>query len=269
MATDTTGSAFATWQELETVVLERDGGAVKIMLNRPATINAWIPQLGLDLQAALKACEADDVRAVLLTGAGRGFSSGADLSSPMGMKSSEALNTYYNDVLLAVRALPKPVVSAVHGAAAGVGCSLALSCDLVMMAESAFLLLAFVNIGLVPDGGASAFVPARAGAARAFEMAMLGERVPAARALEWGLANRVVGDGNLVAESEALLRRLADGPTRAYAGIKRELNAQLYPDLAAQLALEAEIQDEADATGDFREGVAAFLEKRPPKFTGA
>jgi 2-(1,2-epoxy-1,2-dihydrophenyl)acetyl-CoA isomerase len=161
------------------------------------------------------------------------------------------------------------VVSAVHGAAAGVGCSLALSCDLVMMAESAFLLLAFVNIGLVPDGGASAFVPARAGAARAFEMAMLGERVPAARALEWGLANRVVGDGNLVAESEALLRRLADGPTRAYAGIKRELNAQLYPDLAAQLALEAEIQDEADATGDFREGVAAFLEKRPPKFTGA
>ncbi|MDX6715698.1 MAG: 2-(1,2-epoxy,2-dihydrophenyl)acetyl-CoA isomerase [Baekduia sp.] len=269
MATETTGAGFTTWQDLETVRLERDGGAVKIVLNRPKTLNAWILQMGTDLQAAVKACEADDVRAVLVTGEGRAFSSGADLTQDSGLRSSEALNGYYNDVMLGIRALPKPVVSAVRGPAAGVGCALALSCDLVMMAESSFLLLAFVNIGLVPDGGASAFVPARAGGGRALEMALLGERVGAAKALDWGLANRVVADDDLTTESEALLRRLADGPTRAYAGIKRELNAQLYPDLAKQLRLEAEIQDEAEASADFAEGVAAFLEKRSPKFTGA
>jgi 2-(1,2-epoxy-1,2-dihydrophenyl)acetyl-CoA isomerase len=261
--------AFTTWQDFETVRMERDGGAVKIVLNRPKTLNAWVLQMGTDLQAAVRACAADDVRAVLVTGEGRGFSSGADLSVPSGVPSSVSLNSYYNEVMLGIRELPKPVVSAVRGPAAGVGVALALSCDLVMMAESSFLLLAFVNIGLVPDGGASAFVPARAGGGRAFEMAMLGERVPAAKALEWGLANRVVPDDDLTSESEALLRKLADGPTVAYAGVKRQLNAQLYPDLATQLRLEASIQDEADASADFKEGVAAFLEKRPPKFTGA
>lgn len=259
---------FAVWRELETVRLERDGGAVRIVLNRPETINAWIPQVGLDLQEALRACESDDVRAVLIKGEGRGFSSGADLSHEKTMKSSEMLTTYYHDVLLGIRALPKPVIAAVHGAAAGVGCSLALSCDLVLMGESAFLLLAFVNIGLVPDGGASAFVPARAGAGRALEMAMLGERIHASQALDWGLANRVFADGELVAESETLLRRLAAGPTRSYAGIKREINASVYAGLAEQLALEAEIQDEADGSADFAEGVAAFRAKRPPRFTG-
>jgi 2-(1,2-epoxy-1,2-dihydrophenyl)acetyl-CoA isomerase len=185
------------------------------------------------------------------------------------MTSYEILTTHYHDVFLQIRALEKPVIAAVHGAAAGVGCSLALCCDLVLMAESSFLLLAFVNIGLVPDGGASLFVPRRAGGARALEMALLGERVPARKAVEWGIATRVHPDDEHRAESLALLRRLADGPTRAYAGIKRELNATVFAGLAEQLELEARIQDEAERTADHREGVAAFMEKRGPRYVGA
>jgi 2-(1,2-epoxy-1,2-dihydrophenyl)acetyl-CoA isomerase len=156
----------------------------------------------------------------------------------------------------------------VNGPAVGIGCSLALACDLVVAAESAYLLLAFVNIGLVPDGGSSLLVPSRVGFARAAEMAMLGERVPAPRALEWGLINRVAPDDAFEAESDALLERLAAGPTRAYAGIKRQLNAWLFERMSAQLELEAELQQESAASRDFRQGVLAFLEKRPAAFEG-
>jgi 2-(1,2-epoxy-1,2-dihydrophenyl)acetyl-CoA isomerase len=259
-------TAFTIAEELETVRLEQSGRAMKIVLNRPQTLNAWIPQLGLDLQAALKRCAADDVGAVVISGEGRGFSSGADLGSERAGTSSEVLEGYYHDVILGIRELPKPVIAAVHGAAAGVGCSLALACDLVLMGENAFLLLAFVNIGLVPDGGASLFVPARAGAQRAFEMALLGERIRAPQALEWGLASKVVPDADVAAEAEALVTRLAAGPTQAYGLIKQELNAAIYPTLREQLALEARLQDVAEAGPDHAEGVAAFLEKRAPRF---
>jgi 2-(1,2-epoxy-1,2-dihydrophenyl)acetyl-CoA isomerase len=165
--------------------------------------------------------------------------------------------------------MPKPVVSAVRGPAVGIGLSLALTCDLIVAAESAFFMLAFVNIGLVPDGGSSLLVPTRVGMARATEMAMLGERVSAAQALEWGLINRVVADEDFDAEIRALGARLAAGPTRSYAGTKRQLNAWLYSRMDEQLELEADIQQEMAASGDFLEGVTAFVQKRDARFQGA
>jgi 2-(1,2-epoxy-1,2-dihydrophenyl)acetyl-CoA isomerase len=157
----------------------------------------------------------------------------------------------------------------VNGPAVGIGASLALACDLVLAAESAFFGLAFVNIGLMPDGGSTLFVPAAVGKARAFQMALLGERVPAAQALDWGLVNRVHPDEELVSEAEALVGRMAKGPTRSYAGSKRALNRMLYPDLEGQLELEADLQHELARTHDFQEGVTAFVEKREPAFEGA
>ena len=164
--------------------------------------------------------------------------------------------------------MPKPVLAAVNGPAVGIGCSLALACDLIVAAESSYMLLAFVNIGLVPDGGSTAFVPARAGGSRAFEMAMLGEKIPAPQALEWGLVNRVVADDDLEGTAAELLEKLAGGPTVSYANGKKLLNRRLYPDLAEQLEAEADAQREQGRTSDFVEGVMAFAEKRPPNFTG-
>ena len=259
----------------ETVNLHRAGGAARIELNRPEKRNAWDATLARDLQDVLARVRDDDeVRAVLLTGAGKGFCSGADLSAGFDPADDGApdlqrsLRERYHPVISGIRALPKPVVAAVNGAAAGVGCSLALACDLVLAAESAYFLLAFVNIGLVPDGGSSAFIPTRAGLARATEMAMLGERVLGPQALEWGLVNAVHADDELQGAADALVARLAAGPTRSYAGAKRQLNAWCFPGLDDQLELEAEIQQEQARTSDFVEGVTAFLSKRPAAFTG-
>jgi 2-(1,2-epoxy-1,2-dihydrophenyl)acetyl-CoA isomerase len=164
--------------------------------------------------------------------------------------------------------MPKPVVSAVNGPAVGIGLSLALAADLVVARESAYFLLAFVNIGLVPDGGSSLFVPSRVGMARASEMAMLGEPIPARQALEWGLINRVFADAEFETKADELLRRLAAGPTRSYAGTKRQLNHWLYTRMEEQLELEADVQDEMAHSDDFLEGVTAFVEKRRAAFGG-
>jgi 2-(1,2-epoxy-1,2-dihydrophenyl)acetyl-CoA isomerase len=172
-------------------------------------------------------------------------------------------------VIAGVWRLPKPVIAAVNGPAVGIGCSLALACDLVLAAESAFFGLAFVNIGLMPDGGSTLFVPAAVGKARAFQMAMLGERVEAERALEWGLVNFVHPDDALLGEAESLAAKMAAGPTLSYAGSKEALNRMLYPDLDAQLDLEAEIQHKLARSKDFMEGVSAFVEKRDAAFQGA
>ena len=259
----------------ETVDVNRDGAAVKIALNRPDRMNAWSDGLSQDLLAVLREVAADEtVRAVMLTGNGRAFCSGADLKDGADDAVAGKLDTYttltrwYHPIVTTIREMPKPVLTAVNGPAAGAGLSLALAGDLVVAAESAYFMLAFVGIGLVPDGGASLFVPSRVGFARAAEMAMLGERVSAAKAVDWGLINSAWPDAEFAAKAEALLTRLAAGPTRSYAGSKQELNHWMYDRMAAHLELEASIQGELATSADFVEGVSAFLQKRPPEFGG-
>jgi 2-(1,2-epoxy-1,2-dihydrophenyl)acetyl-CoA isomerase len=269
----------ATLPDLETVTLRRgasNGAELRIELNRPDRMNAWDKQLGIDLRAAVELAAGDDsVRAVTITGAGRAFSSGADLRAGFDPTATgepdvgSALRERYHPIITGVRRMPKPVLAAVNGPAVGIGCSLALACDIVLAADSAYFLLAFVNIGLVPDGGSSLFVPERVGFARATEMAMLGERISAPQALEWGLINRVFSDDEFASASEQLIDRLAAGPTRSYAGTKRQLNNWLYTRMDEQLELEADIQQEMAHSGDFVEGVTAFVQKRQAAFGGS
>jgi 2-(1,2-epoxy-1,2-dihydrophenyl)acetyl-CoA isomerase len=259
----------------DTVDVNRDGAAVKIALNRPERMNAWSNGLSQDLLGVLREVAADEsVRAVMLTGNGRAFCAGADLKEGADDALAGRLDTYsvltqwYHPIVTTIREMPKPVLTAVNGPAAGAGLSLALAGDLVVAAESAYFMLAFVGIGLVPDGGASLFVPSRVGFARAAEMAMLGEPVTAAKAVDWGLINSAWPDAEFAAKADALLARLAAGPTRSYAGSKRELNHWLYDRMAAHLELEASIQGELATSADFVEGVSAFLNKRPAEFGG-
>jgi 2-(1,2-epoxy-1,2-dihydrophenyl)acetyl-CoA isomerase len=262
----------------DTLELERRGAAAIIRLNRPDALNAWNAALGHELLDAVSAVAQDDeVRAVCVTGAGRAFSSGADLKDITGLERTPdghldlhtTLTTVYHPILTTLRTMAKPAVAAINGPAVGIGCSLALSCDLLVAAESAYLALGFVNIGLVPDGGVLPLICARAGAGRAAEMALLGERVTASTARRWGIVNEVLPDHEFPDYVREVVDGLAAGPTRSYAGTKRQLNAWLYPDLEEQLELEARIQQEMAQSGDFLEGVTAFLQKRHPNFGGA
>ena len=263
------------YRQYETVNLYRRGPGAKIELNRPERMNAWSNQFSLDLLAAIReVTDNPEVRAVVVTGAGRAFSSGADLKDITERADGGPIDVYqvlterYHPLITGIRQMPKPVIAAVNGPAAGIGLSLALACDLVVAAESAYFSLAFVNIGLVPDGGSSLFVPSRVGFARAAELAMLGERLEARKAVDWGLINQVFPDSEFGARADALLDRLAAGATKSYAGTKRQLNHWLYERMDAQLEFEAGIQREMAASGDFAEGLAAFAAKRPPRFTG-
>src|SRR5918996_1328409 len=260
----------------EHVIWERDGGVGRITLNRPDSLNAWTAGFGRELKHVIEGdAAAAAVRAVVITGAGRGFSSGADLKAGFdpapddGMPNiRKELHELYHPIIAGVRRLEKPVVAAVNGPAVGIGASLAFACDLVIAAESAYFLLAFVNIGLTVDGGASATLAARVGHGRAAELALLGERLPANRAQEWGLVNRVVPDDEIEAAADELVARLAAGPPGSYAATKRLLNERLYSGFEAQLDREAVLQQERAESADFVEGVLAFFQKRPPNFGG-
>ncbi|GAB2888483.1 enoyl-CoA hydratase [Nocardioides pacificus] len=239
-------------------------GVLHLQLNRPDKLNAVTTELLEEITATLQRVSAQGgVRAVTLSGAGRGFCSGADLSDTDEEVSVDAANA----AVRALRGAPVPVVAMVHGPAAGVGCSLALACDLVLMGSSSYLMLAFTKIGLMPDGGATALVAASAGRARALRMALLAEKVPAADALAWGLVAGVTDDDRLQEEGRALAARLAQGPTRAYALTKDAINAASLAELEGALSREAEGQTVLAGTADFAEGVAAFQERRDPVFT--
>jgi 2-(1,2-epoxy-1,2-dihydrophenyl)acetyl-CoA isomerase len=257
------------------VLFERADGVATITLNRPDKLNAFTTELHRALAAALDTVEGDEtIRAVMLTGAGRGFCAGQDLAERAAIiaggkvEGGKALETWYNPLVRRLRRLEKPVVCAVNGVAAGAGANIALACDIVLAARSASFIQAFCRIGLVPDAGGSYVLPRLVGMARASALTLLGDKLPAEQAAAWGLIWRVVDDDALVAEATALAQHLARQPTRALALIKQALNASFANTLDEQLDLERALQMKAAATDDFREGVAAFLEKRPANFTG-
>ncbi|MBV9099819.1 MAG: enoyl-CoA hydratase/isomerase family protein [Candidatus Dormibacteraeota bacterium] len=253
------------------VLQEQDSGVLTLTLNRPGVLNAINDGMLDALATALRDAVSDDgVRAVVITGAGRAFCSGQDLRSAASdgeLNVRRHLREHYVPAIHAIRDLEKPVIGAVNGVAAGAGFSLALACDLRVASKSASFLQAFVRIGLIPDASSTYFLPRLIGPARAAELMMLGESVEAKRALEIGLVNRVVADEALLKEARALAARLAQGP-RSIGFIKHALNRSLNNDLDAQLLVEEELQDAATGTADFFEGVSAFLEKRPARFSG-
>ncbi len=254
------------------VLYESAQAIATITLNRPDVLNALDDALIRALREAVERAAGDDaVRAVLITGAGRGFSSGADLASVPPSPSldlGQLLRERYHPVILAMRSMPKPVVCAVNGPAAGAGMSIALAGDIVLAARSAYFVQAFSKIGLVPDAGSTWFLPRYAGDVRARAMALLAERIDAPTAERFGLVWQVLDDEQLMPHARQLAARLAAQPTRACALIKQALNDSFGRDLPAQLELEASLQTQAGRTEDFAEGVAAFLQRRAPVFKG-
>src|SRR5688500_1369325 len=249
-------------------------GVLRVTLNRPDKLNAFNADLHKGLANAMTRAETEAaVRCVLITGAGRGFCSGADLTS-RDMKSEAAmdlgsgLDTHYNPLVKRMRALPKPIVCAVNGVAAGAGANFALACDIVIAARSASFIQAFVKIGLVPDCGGSYFLPRLAGTQRAMALAMTGERLSAEDAERFGLIWKCVDDGALEDVASKIAENLAAGPTRSLGLIKKAIYDSAGNSLATQLDLERDLQREVGRGTDYREGVTAFLEKRKPSFTG-
>lgn len=257
------------------ILTEHLGGVLRITLNRPDVLNAFNLEMARELQGALDhAATHAEVRAVVLTGAGRGFCAGQDLAA---VDMSEGappvdlagfIREQYNPVVTRLRSIEKPVIAAVNGVAAGAGANLAFACDIVLAASNASFIQSFTKIGLVPDSGGTWTLPRLVGMARATALMFLADKVPAAQAREWGMIWQVHEPAELAGAALALATTLASQPTRAFGLTKRLLNASLQNDLAAQLALEEELQGEAGRSADFIEGVRAFLEKRAPSFTG-
>lgn len=255
------------------VRVEREGGVMRLVLNRPKSLNSVNGPMTTQLENALdEAANDPQVRVVVLTGEGRGFCSGADLqrdrSADNAGPAKESVLTVINRIMPKITGLEKPVIGAINGVAAGVGASFALACDLVVAKESAYFLLAFARIGLMPDGGATLLVPSLVGRSRAMEMALLADKIPAAKAEEWGMIYRSVPDDEFDAAVNELVEKLVAGPTRSYAASKRAINANTLSLLKAALDAEEEGQTKLLASKDNAEGVAAFIEKRAAKFTG-
>src|SRR5271156_5291292 len=260
--------------EFERAKLDIDGTVGILTLNHPEVMNAVSTEMIGGIMGALNEAEKpkSGVRCLIITGAGRGFCAGANLQ-PSGNVSGQrdagsVLETHYHPMLRKLRELPMPIVSAVNGAAAGVGMSLALMGDLVMCARASYFLQAFRRIGLVPDGGSTWILPRLVGRARAMELSMMGEKLPAEKALEWGLINRVFDDADLIGKATQLALDLANGPTLALSLIRRLYWESADNTYEEQLNLERQMQRKAGNSADSREGVRAFLEKRPAKFRG-
>src|SRR5690349_6613400 len=259
----------------EQIRFETGDRIARITLQRPDRLNSFTAQMHGELRDALaRITSGGDVRVLLLTGEGRAFCAGQDLSdravapgeAPVDLGTSIEEN--YRPLVLAFRELPIPVVCAVNGVAAGAGANIALACDIVIAARSASFIQAFCKIGLVPDSGGTFFLPRLVGTARAMGLAMLGDKLSAEQAAAWGLIWKCVEDAELVTTTDALLKQLAQAPTRGLAAIKRALHASAGNTLEQQLDLERDTQRVLGYSDDYREGVAAFLEKRPPRFTG-
>jgi 2-(1,2-epoxy-1,2-dihydrophenyl)acetyl-CoA isomerase len=257
--------------DFQHITLAQSPAAVATLtLNRPDSLNALNAAMLDEMRAAVESLADSGARALLLTGAGRGFSSGADLASGGGLPDDvgAALEAHFNPLVEALFALPLPVVAAVNGPCAGAGCSLALAADLVIAGRSAYFLQAFINIGLIPDAGATWLLPRLAGRARAMEMMMLGERISAEKAADWGLISRVVEDEDLETEAVALATRLAQGPTIAYGLLRRLARNAEQLGLTDALMAERIAQRDAGRTDDFKAAVIAFLQKQKPTFDG-
>ena len=253
----------------EQVTVEVEGGVHRITLNRPEVMNALNRAMRVDLLAALRA--GHSARVIVLTGAGRGFCSGQDLTDAGGLDAAgfEAiLNEEYVPMICAITEAPVPVIAAVNGAAVGAGANLALACDLVIACESAVFVQAFTRIGLIPDAGGTSFLPRRVGLQRAMGAALLAEPVGARQAADWGMIWEAVPDDRFAEVIAARATTLAAGPKGAYAALKQALRGAFDQSLEVQLAVEARLQGMCGASEDFREGVAAFLEKRAPRFAG-
>jgi len=258
----------------ESILYALEDGVAKITLNRPDRLNSFNPEMHLALRAAFDRA-AGEARAVLLTGAGRGFCAGQDLAD-RSVSADEAppdigasIDLYYKPLILQIKRLPLPVVCAVNGVAAGAGVSVALACDMVFAAKSASFIQAFSKIGLIPDSGGTWFLPRLIGDARAMALALTGDKLPAETAAQWGLIWKCVADDALQAEAGAVARQLAAGPTRAYARIKESVQAAATNTLADQLDVERDFMAELGRSRDYREGVTAFMENRPAQFTGS
>jgi 2-(1,2-epoxy-1,2-dihydrophenyl)acetyl-CoA isomerase len=257
------------------ILVSQDAGVLSVTLNRPDKLNAVNPEMHKLLRQALEqALDDGAIRAVLLSGAGRGFCAGQDLSernlsagaAPIDL--SVSLGSNYNPLVRRLRALPKPIVCAVNGVAAGAGANIALACDIVLAARSASFVQSFSKLGLVPDSGGTYFLPRLVGTARAMGLALLGERLSAEQAAQWGLIWKAVDDGKLLDEATTIARALASGPTKGFGLVKKAIYASAGNSLDAQLELERDLQREAGFTEDYREGVAAFMQKRQPTYKG-
>lgn len=258
------------------LLIEQQEGVRVITLNRPDKLNAFNGELGFKLQDALKEAERDkDTRCIVLTGAGRGFCAGQDLQDRMvsfegGQRPSlgDSIKQRYNPIIIKIRRMEKPIIAAVNGVAAGAGASLALVCDLKIVAENANFIQSFSKVGLIPDSGSTFILPRLIGYTKAFELMLTAGKLDANEALRLGLVNRVVPQENVMKEAMQLATDLSRGPSKAFGLTKRALNRAIFPDLEELLEYEAQLQEIAGRSDDFREGVTAFVEKRSAVYKG-